>query len=153
MTRLAKQLFVALLSVFLFGLSTGRARAMSVSYLAGATTSPCQAQSFFGLVPWYKYLQLDPATCDVKDFHLLPGAGQHSDVLLVGLAIVDDLLRIAGLIAVGFVIYAAISFITSQGNPEDAARARGTVINALVGLVIALVAVVFVQFIGTKLGG
>lgn len=123
-----------------------------------ATTTPppakCEVHDFFGLLPWYAYLKGDlDSNCDIKNFTLLPGAGQHSDLVLILLAIIDDLLRIAGLVAVGFIIYAAFNFVTSQGNPEDAAKARGTAINALIGLVIAMFAIVLVSFIGNKLGG
>lgn len=142
----AKMVWSAVVGGLAAGLSGGSAFAASAS-------SPCEAHSFFGLLPWYRYLQLDPKTCDVINFNLLPGGGQQSDLLLIMLAVVDDLLRIAGLVAVGFIIYASISFITSQGNPEDTARARGTAINAIIGLVVAIVAVVFVSFIGNKLGG
>ncbi|HET7320745.1 MAG TPA: hypothetical protein VFI84_04150 [Candidatus Saccharimonadales bacterium] len=120
---------------------------------AAGPSATCQAHDFFGLKPWYQYLPLD-SNCDIKNsFHVLPGGGHQSDLVLILLAVIDDLLRIAGLVAVGFIIYAAISFITSQGNPEDTARARSTAINALVGLVIAIVAVAFVSFLGNKLGG
>jgi uncharacterized membrane protein YccC len=70
---------------------------------------------------------------------------------LIGLAAVDILLRVAGLVAVGFLVYAAFNFITSQGNPEDAAIARGTAINALIGLLLAMFAIVMVSFIGKSL--
>lgn len=142
--------------VLIAGLSGGHVHAQSApdpQATPTATAPVCQAHSFFGLQPWYQYLQLDPSTCDVKNFNLLPGGGRQSDLLLIMLAVIDDLLRIAGLAAVGFIIYASINFITSQGNPEDTARARSTAINALIGLVIATVAVVFVSFIGNKLGG
>lgn len=120
-----------------------------VYYAAGAPPS-CN-NSFFGLIPWWGYLpSSDFSGCDIKTFHFW---GSSSDILLVLMAIVDDLLRIAGIVAVGFIIYAAINFITSQGNPEDAAKARGVAINALIGLVISMVAVVLVSYIGRTLGG
>ncbi|PIZ61586.1 hypothetical protein COY17_04145 [Candidatus Saccharibacteria bacterium CG_4_10_14_0_2_um_filter_52_9] len=114
---------------------------------------------FLSLKPWYAYIndKYDAATetghfigCDIKQFTLLP---PHSDVPLVLLAVVDDLLRIAGLVAVGFVIVGAIKYITSQGQPEDTANAQSTIINALLGLVVSIVAVAFVSFLGSKLGG
>lgn len=119
------------------------------------------SHSFLGLETWYQYMAPEEfnADCTVKCFNVFNQSkandcGQKkSDIPLVLLAVVDDLLRIAGLVAVGFIFYAAFNFITSQGDPEDAARARNTAINALVGLVIAMVAVALVSFIGRKLGG
>jgi hypothetical protein len=109
------------------------------------------AGSFFGLEPWYQYLKLGPG-CSLNNFVFLPSDGQASDVPLVLAAVVDDLLRIAGIVAVGFVIYGAVQFVTSQGDPESAAKARATVINALVGLAVAIIAVSLVGFLGNRLG-
>jgi hypothetical protein len=109
---------------------------------------------FFGLRPWYHYINDSTHFngCDIKKFTFLPGAGQDSDIPLVLLAVIDDLLRIAGIVAVGFVIYGAIKLIASQGSSESTAKARGTIINALVGMAIAIVAVAFVSYLGSRLG-
>ena len=88
--------------------------------------------------------------CSIKSFKFL---GSSSDMPLILLAVVDDLLRIAGIVAVGFVIYGAFQFIASQGNPEGTAKAQSTVINALLGLAVAIAAITFVSFLGDKLGG
>ncbi|MDB5169980.1 MAG: hypothetical protein JWN82_376 [Candidatus Saccharibacteria bacterium] len=112
----------------------------------------CKPSNFLGLVPWYKYLKLD-SQCNIKEFNLLPGkAGVGSDIPLILLAVIDDLLRLAGLIAVIFVIYGGVMYATSQGNPDQASKAQSTILNALVGLAIAIVAVAFVSFIGNRLG-
>lgn len=116
------------------------------------TVTKCTKATFFGLIPWYQYLQLD-SNCDIKSFMLLPDGNNHSDVPLVALAVIDDLLRIAGIVAVGYIIYGGIRYIISQGNPDATGKARQTILNALIGLVIALVAVSVVSFIGNKLGG
>jgi hypothetical protein len=107
---------------------------------------------FLGLVPWYKYLgsKLGRApSCDINNFTIL---GSHSDIPLVLAAVIDDLLRIAGLVAVAFVIVGAVQYITSQGNPEDTAKAQTTIINALIGMAVAVVAVAFVSYLGNQLG-
>lgn len=118
----------------------------------------CQDKQFLGLLPWYHYVPLN-AQCGFDDpntpgstylFHLL---GANSTLILVALAIIDDLLRIAGMVAVGFVIYAGIKYITSQGMPEEAAKAQSTIINALIGLAIALVSIGVVSFLGNQLAG
>ena len=120
-----------------------------------AVGTPCPERGFFGLKPWFHYINDTDhfQKCDIKVFTVFPSQSHASDVPLVLLAIIDDLLRIAGLVAVGFVIVGAIKFITSQGQPEDTANAQSTVINALIGLVVAIVAVAFVTFLGNKLGG
>lgn len=113
----------------------------------------CRGADFFGLHSWYYYLpKADFDGCNIKNFQFLPSGGT-SDVPLVLLAIVDDLLRIAGMVAVAFVIYGAFMYVTSQGNSEQAGRAQGTIINALIGTAVAVTAAVFVDFLGKSLGG
>src|SRR4051812_14982096 len=92
---------------------------------------------FFGLKPWYAYLKIDPDTCNIKDFNILPGAGRGpTDVPLILAAVVDDLLRIAAIVALAFVLVGAIRYIYSQGDPESSAQAQSTLVNALIGLAV-----------------
>src|SRR5277367_1850561 len=84
----------------------------------------CKPGTLFGLIPWYKYLPYsDFKDCgNIQTFNFLPTSGvSGSDIPLILLAIVDDLLRVAGIVAVGFVIYGAIQFVVSQGQPEKTA--------------------------------
>lgn len=116
-----------------------------------AAEGTCKSNAFFGLKPWYHYIN-DNAHfngCDIKKFKIFP---PNSDVPLVLLAVIDDLLRIGAIIALGFVIVGAIKYVTSQGQPEDTANAQSTIINALIGLIITIVAVGFVSFLGSRLG-
>lgn len=111
----------------------------------------CKSTTFLGLVPWYKYLDFNNQ-CQVKNFQLLPTSTSSGDIPLILLAVIDDLLRIAGLIAVIFVIYGGVMYATSQGNPDQASKAQSTILNAVAGLAIAIVAVAFVTFIGNRIG-
>lgn len=119
------------------------------TYVAAAYSHCSNEPFFFGLKPWYHYLNTD-AACNVTSFQVLTPTGQ-SDILLVALALVDDLLRIAGMVAIGFVIYGGIQYVTSQGAPDATQKAQSTIQNALLGLVIALLAIVFVSFLGNQL--
>lgn len=126
----------------------------------------CSEKTFFGLLPWYHYLKKetvpsgienDPATptneglmCNIA-FNPLPSNGQ-SDILLVLLVIIDDLLRIAGLVAIGFIIWGGILYLTSQGSPDQTQKAQNTLQNAILGLVICILAIALVSFIGARIG-
>ena len=147
-----------------------------VSYLGVVTSqADCDASknaTFFGLQTWYKYLKVtyfqvdpkDPASgvCRITSFDPtknLDGTttqsvlSSHSPFLLVVLSIIDDLLRVAALVAIAFIIVGAFRYITSQGNPDDASKAQSTVVDALIGLVIAIIAVGVVSYIGNTIGG
>lgn len=113
--------------------------------------------SFFTFPTWYKYLQsADPPyityssaskACELN----IPGAFDWNVFTLIGLGVLDILIRLAGLVAVGFVIYGGILYVTSRGEPDKAKKAMGTILNALIGLAIAVVAAAFVSFIGGRL--
>lgn len=114
------------------------------------------SKSFLGLKTWFAYFPTDwfggsnRNRCDINsNFQLLPQNG-HSGLLLVGLAVLDDLLSIAALVAVGYVIYGGIQYVTSQGSPDSTSKARQTIINALVGLAISVIATTIVNFIGKQ---
>lgn len=68
-------------------------------------------------------------------------------VILIALAVIDILIRVAAMLAVVMVVYGGFTLVTSQGTPDKIAGARKTILNAVVGLVIALVASQFVKFI------
>lgn len=112
----------------------------------------CPMPNFFGLPPWYKYLDYgwikETKSCGIKNFDLL---GKNSDIPLILLAVVDILLRVGGLVAVAFVIYGGIKYIISQGEPDQMGNAKKTIIDALFGLAVAVVGVALVNFIGRAL--
>jgi len=113
----------------------------------------CKDATFFGIPSWYKYLL--KANLMV---HTTAGGCELSpnfkiaDLSLVALALVDIAMRIAALVAVGYVVYGGVQFVTAQGEADKAKKARQTIINALIGLVIAMLSTGFVAFIGTKIG-
>jgi len=57
------------------------------------------------------------------------------------------LFAIFGAVAVLMVVIGALNFINSEGDPKKAADARGTMIYALVGIVIAVSAEIVVSFV------
>lgn len=118
-----------------------------------------QRARLLGIIPkWYKYLpyeQDSTGRCAVRiDFR--PAEGEPANfqpALPVGLAIIEMLLAIAGVVSVAFVIVGGFRYITSQGEPEHTKAALSTIINALIGGVIAIVATALVSFIAGRLGG
>lgn len=99
----------------------------------------CSNGSFLGFPTWYHYLQI---TSDCS-----PQINGISDIWLILSAVIEILLRVASLVAVVFVIIGGFNYITSQGEPDNTAKARGAIINALIGLSIAVLAAVIIGFI------
>lgn len=69
--------------------------------------------------------------------------------------IINVILGVVGVVAVIMIIIGGISFITSQGDAAKVTRGKNTVLYGVVGLVIALLAFMIVNFVlsgvfGTK---
>jgi type IV secretion system pilin len=61
--------------------------------------------------------------------------------------IINLLSAIVGVVAVIMIIVAGLQFITSNGNPQNVAKARSSLIYALVGVVIVVLAETIVHFV------
>lgn len=133
------------------------------SLMAEGLDPACDKRSsFLNLPPWYAYLDVGPRTN--KDGKVIdecaitgpvnPDNGEFSFTLAlprIALAIVEIMLRVAGIVTFGFVVYGGFRYITSQGEPDALKQAQGTIINALVGMVIVILAVTIVAFTGSVL--
>jgi hypothetical protein len=104
--------------------------------------------SFFGIPAWYKYLPASDFTgCLVSNFHF------PDDFSYIAIAAVDIALYIAGMVAVFYVIFGGIQYVISQGEPDKTRGAKNTITNALIGLLLASIAISLVSFLGSQLGG
>jgi len=160
MRHLSTSIKLLLASFLIAGavLAVGAVKTSALPLSAGTferVAAGCAKPKLLGVfVPWYQYLKVSKDTtgsCAVQDFNLLPGNNKDSDVPLILLAIVDDMVRLAGLVAVVFVIMGGVQYATSQGNPDATAKAQSSIINALIGVAISVVAVAFVAFLGSAL--
>jgi hypothetical protein len=72
------------------------------------------------------------------------GSGQVQDILQILFAVV-------GALAVLMLVIAGFRFITAQGNSQEVSKAKATIVYALIGLVIVMVAQAIVSFTLGKL--
>lgn len=122
------------------------------------------SRSLLAFPTWYQYLTfgekikdgvvvdpcaivgpVDNTTCDSDGGNC--NLSMPKAVSYVAIAVVEIMLRLASILAVGFVMYGGFKFITSQGDPEGAKNARQTIQNALIGLVLTLLSAAIVSFI------
>jgi len=61
--------------------------------------------------------------------------------------LINNALILAGIVALFFIIYAGIKFVTSGGDPKQVEGARSTLTWAVIGLVICLLAFFIVRII------
>lgn len=134
-------------SLLLLGLLPGLFFVSAPQPVSAACSAGADILSF---PTWYKYLPEDAELTAVVG-KCKPKVQRFSDGILILLAIVEIMIRIAIYIATIMFIFGAIKLITSQGNPDGIKNGRNTILNALIGLVIALISVGLVNLIGTKI--
>lgn len=156
LTKLVPLFAIFIVTVFI-------APILIVSVASAQQTNGCTLpNSFLGLPTWYKYLETEidesgrcsPVLSGSSDSENPQDQVTQSKVnsaLPIGLAVLEAMLRLAGMVAVVMIFFAGFKFITSDGSPDKAAGARKTVINAIIGLAIVVLSTGLVTFIGSRL--
>jgi hypothetical protein len=141
--KLKKVVAGALLVLLVFVSANGM-----VPATANAQSGDCSGTSswFLGFPTWYKYLQPHRTANGCALNFTFP-----EDLSAVALAVFEILLRVAGIVAVVFVMYGGFLYMTSTGEPDRAANGRTTLTNALVGLLIAMLATAIVNLVGRNI--
>lgn len=105
----------------------------------------CPAPSTFLSFPtWYQYL-----SCETDDLgQPYPVITDFNDIWAIGLAIIDILLRLAGMALIVYILYGGFQYMVSQGEADRTAAAKNILLNAVIGLVIVVVAAALVGFLG-----
>lgn len=107
----------------------------------------CTTHIFFFIPPWWEYIDPAKIGADCSIAFNFP-----DDLLPVSLALVDMLLRVAGLVAIVSIIIAGVAYITASGDVQKAASARKRIYNSLIGLAVVAIASGLVAFIGNTIG-
>jgi len=87
----------------------------------------------------------DKQSCDTGLPNVPATGAQLDSILKIFLALV-------GAIMVIVIIIAGIRFITSQGNPQEVAKARNTILYAVIGLIVIIAAETIVTFVLSSAG-
>lgn len=143
-TNIIKKYFLVACALFVLMLS-----ALSPVVYAG-DTSGCKTggSSFFGVPTWYQYLEFERT----NDRCSIINEGTEA-VLLVMFGVLDILFYLSGFIAAGYIIWGGLKFILAQGAPDKISSARSTILNAVIGLIIVIVASTAISFLAKKVGG
>ena len=115
----------------------------------GTVSDTCN-DGFLGFPAWYRGLTN-------SDCEIITPDGNDGRINLtafiwrVVLNVIEMAMVAVAYVTVAFIIYGGFQFFTSQGAPEAAAKARTTILNAVIGLVISLVAVGVITFISDRI--
>ncbi len=143
--------FVASLSVvaIVFMASLSLVPATTVSAAVG---KPCPNQNVF-LPSWYDNMCVSETNPNIVSPNESSGSaettGNNIGAWLAQIAInlVTLLLTVVGYVSLAYVIYGGFKYMTSGDNSSGTQAARKTITNALIGLVISIMAVAIVKFV------
>lgn len=99
--------------------------------------------SFLGLKSWWCGLEMNGNTVKQPENE----DQLKSYVLTIVSNIVDDLLAVVGIIAFGFLIYGGYLYITCEGEPSKATKAKSTITGAVIGLIISILSTAIIGFL------
>lgn len=83
--------------------------------------------------------------------YAVPSGSVQNLMTRIGGNVLNLLLLIAGILAVLYIVYQGIMYITAGGNAERTKAARGAIINTIYGIIIVVAAYGIVR-IGIQLG-
>jgi len=104
------------------------------------TAADCE-KTFLAIPPWYRGLTKDEAgTCAIVSPNEVAG-GLQGFIIKIALNVIQIGLVIAGWIALFFILYGGFLFITGGSNASQIEKARKSILNAVIGLVISMGAI------------
>ncbi|HET6746691.1 MAG TPA: hypothetical protein VFH06_01140 [Candidatus Saccharimonadales bacterium] len=92
---------------------------------------------------WYRGIIND--SCDIKNPNDV--GGLPTFIAKIGLNIIEVMLQLVGYIAVGYIIAGGFKYLTSTGSPDDIVKARKTILNAVIGLIISIFSIAIVNIV------
>lgn len=118
------------------------------NFAASCNPAPGSGGNILGFPTWYEYLpgREDPSGRCIPQVEIPDG------LIPILLAVFEILLRVGGLVAIGFIIFAGFQLILAQGESERVKGARSTLVNALIGLTITIFATAIVNVIARNIG-
>lgn len=103
-----------------------------------AANTDCTTR-FLGLPTWYDGLATPDNNCEVK-LEKMTESELQQFIWTIVVNIVALVLGVVGYLAIAFVIVGGFQYLTSTGDPGRAAKGKKTIMNALIGTVICLLA-------------
>lgn len=141
-----KKIFLSV-ALMIIGSSFGLSILNSNTALAAGCAS--EGVQLFRIPAWYRGL-VNEGTCEIKKVGPKDSGGEVEVEQFIWTIIgnvFDGIVRIIGVVATGYIIWAGFQYMIAAGDTGKMANAKTTIINAVTGLIIALIASGVVQLI------
>lgn len=141
MKKLSAFLLTGLLALVVGGTAMA-ATSPATAAAAGGTCS--SAPQFLTFPVWYRGLNVGD-NCDVSVDAV--GGDLSAFIWVIVLNVIDIALNVVGYVAAGFIIYGGFLLMTANGVPDKITKARVTIRDAAIGLIISFASVAAVNLI------
>jgi len=141
MSKVKNWTMAVLFAIFASGSIVAAIAPMTVS---AGTAATC-AKPLLTFPVWYRGLVGPAPDCNLLSPDNPAVGGLSNFIWRIVLNVTEIGLQLVGYIAVGFILYGGFQFLTSQGSSEGSAKARKTILNAVVGLVISIASIAIVN--------
>ncbi|MBI3889822.1 hypothetical protein HY312_04615 [Candidatus Saccharibacteria bacterium] len=136
------------LAATVFTGTAGLALSQSTSAYAGT----CKGAAIVAIPPWYDNLcGSDGKTLQSpKEFANTGGqdkTGIGKYLTIIAMNIVTILLYVTGYVSLAFIIWGGFKYIISGDSSNGTSAAKTTILNAIIGLIISIMAIAIVKFI------
>jgi hypothetical protein len=130
--------------------------ASALALPVGAAGNCSNSDAFLGFPFWYRGLANESTTkCELKSPNDLNSSGKNDGIQNYIMIIASNILSMAsmavGYISVAFVVYGGFQYITSAGSADAVKKAKSTITNAIIGIVIAVLAGAIFNFLNNQL--
>jgi len=119
---------------------------MAVATPLPATVSAACDDRVLGFPPWYKGLT-SGAKCEIAGPDVNDENGLRKFITKIIVNIIEIGLVLVGYIAVFFILFGGFQFLTGGSNPAQIEKARKSILNAVIGLAIAIGAIAIVNLL------
>lgn len=157
--NMMKRLMIS--AVVMVGVLTSSAAMAVASPASARALSPDPAacnQYFITLPAWYNGLAAkNGGSCTVvSPTDMKKGADDTQFVSrfiwIIALNVLQILFQLVAYLSVGFTMYGGFVYLTSAGRSDKISRGREMIQNAIIGLIISLLAIGLVAFVGGQIG-
>lgn len=121
--------------------------AMAVPQTVAAADGDACNGGFLGFPAWYRGLTEDAPSCAIKS----PGNDIPGFIWHIALNVVEMVMVAIAYVTSFYILYGGLLFMTSQGKPDVATKARMTILNAVIGLIISMASVAIIRFVVTRI--
>ena len=123
---------------------------------SASAASKCNS-GFLTFPAWYDNGLTKPYPgCELKSPSELTGVAKDKQVsryiTIIALNVLEIMIQLVAYIAVGFIMFGGFVYLTNGNSSDGISSARKMILNAVIGLVISLLAVFAVSFVSSRIG-